>query len=98
MNSRTCLDPDLAGVGFFPSIVGLWRSWERDSMAWKRWLALFRHTALPIIGENLTDAWMLRAVPLAHEFPVTREVRRFNGRKAATLHRRNPDDGIVFVG
>ena len=42
-------------------------------MAWKMWLALFRQTALPIIGENLTDAWMLRAVPLAHEFPVTRD-------------------------
>ena len=27
-------------------------------------------TALPIIGEKLTDAWMLRAVPLAYEFPV----------------------------
>jgi len=32
----TCLDPDLAGVGFLSSIVGLWRSWERASMAWKR--------------------------------------------------------------
>ena len=24
-----------------------------------------------IIGEKLTDGWMLRALPLAHEFPVT---------------------------
>ena len=24
------------GLGFFASIVGLWRSWERASMAWKR--------------------------------------------------------------
>jgi Transposase DDE domain len=26
----------LAGVGFLSSIVGLWRSWERASKAWKR--------------------------------------------------------------
>ena len=32
----TCRDPDLAGVGFLSLIVGLWRSWERVSMAWKR--------------------------------------------------------------
>jgi hypothetical protein len=25
----TCLDPDLSGVGFLSSIVGLWRSWGR---------------------------------------------------------------------
>ena len=37
----------------------------------REWLALFRQTALPIIGAELTGAWMLRAVPLAHEFPVT---------------------------
>ena len=37
----------------------------------REWLALFRQTALPIIGAKLTDAWMLRAVPLADEFPVT---------------------------
>ena len=37
----------------------------------REWLALFRQTALPIIGEKLTDGWMLRALPLAHEFPVT---------------------------
>jgi hypothetical protein len=30
-----CPDPDLAGVGFLSSIVGLWRSWERASMARK---------------------------------------------------------------
>jgi hypothetical protein len=29
-------DPDLSGFGFLSSIVGLWRSWERASMAWKR--------------------------------------------------------------
>jgi len=37
----------------------------------REWLALFRQTALPIIGKELTDAWMLRAVQVAHEFPVT---------------------------
>jgi truncated hemoglobin YjbI len=37
----------------------------------REWLALFRQTAPPIIGAELTDAWMLRAVPLAYEFPVT---------------------------
>jgi hypothetical protein len=26
----------LAGVGFLSSIVGLWRNWERASMAWKK--------------------------------------------------------------
>ena len=49
-----------------------------------------------IIGEKLTDAWMLRAVPLAQEFPVTGDGETV--RKAATLHRRNPDEWIVFVG
>jgi truncated hemoglobin YjbI len=62
----------------------------------REWLALFRETAHPIIGEKLTDAWMLRAVPLAHEFPVTGDGEAV--RKAATLHRRNPDDWIVFAG
>lgn len=37
----------------------------------REWLALFRQTALPIIGEKLTDGWMLRALPLAPEFPLT---------------------------
>ena len=37
----------------------------------REWLALFHQTAVPIIGTNLTDAWTLRAVPLAHEFPLT---------------------------
>ena len=37
----------------------------------REWLALFRQTALPVIGAELTGAWILRAVPLAHEFPVT---------------------------
>jgi truncated hemoglobin YjbI len=27
----------------------------------REWLALFRQTALPVIGSELTDAWMLRA-------------------------------------
>jgi truncated hemoglobin YjbI len=36
----------------------------------REWLALFRRTAPPIIGAALTDAWMLRAAPLAYEFPV----------------------------
>jgi hypothetical protein len=53
-------------------------------------LALFRHTALPIIGAKLTDAWMLRAVLLAHEFPVTGDGDEVNARRAATQHRRNP--------
>ena len=40
----------------------------------REWLALFRQTALPIIGRELTDAWMLRAVRLPHELPVTGDV------------------------
>jgi truncated hemoglobin YjbI len=40
----------------------------------REWLAMFRQTALPIIGAELTGAWMLRAVPLAHEFPVSGDV------------------------
>ena len=40
----------------------------------REWLALFRQTALPIIGTELTDAWMLRAVRLHQEFPVTGDV------------------------
>ena len=94
----TYLEPNLAGVGFFAFNRGPVTQLGARFMAWKRWVALFRQTALPITGKNLTDAWMLRAVALAHESPVTATVRRFNGRKAATLHRRNPHDGIVFVG
>jgi truncated hemoglobin YjbI len=37
----------------------------------REWLALFRQTALPIIGRALTDAWMLRAMQVVHEFAMT---------------------------
>jgi truncated hemoglobin YjbI len=37
----------------------------------REWLALFRQTALPIIGKELTDAWMLRAVHVVQEFAMT---------------------------
>ncbi len=56
----------------------------------REWFALFRQTALPIIGAELTGAWMLRAVPLDHEFPVTGDDDAVHGRRAAPLHRRNP--------
>ena len=46
----TCLDPDLAGVGFLSSIVGLWRSGERASMAWKRSSV---RSALPVAAFSL---------------------------------------------
>ena len=37
----------------------------------REWLALFRQSAPPIIGKELTDAWMRRALQVADEFPVT---------------------------
>jgi len=37
----------------------------------RKWLALFRQSALPIIGAELTDAWKRRAVTLTEESPVT---------------------------
>jgi truncated hemoglobin YjbI len=41
--------------------------------AFRDWLALFRQTALPIIGPELTGAWMLRAAQLSHRFAAARE-------------------------
>ena len=35
-DDSTSLGPELPGFGFSSAIVGLWRSWERASMAWKR--------------------------------------------------------------
>lgn len=35
------------------------------------WLALFRQTALPIIGQEFTNAWMQRAERLARKFLIT---------------------------
>lgn len=52
------------------------------STLFKEWLAEFRKTAVPIIGAELADAWMLRAMHLAHEFPGTGDgntVRRAQG-------------------
>jgi truncated hemoglobin YjbI len=37
------------------------------------WLALFRHTALPIIGEELTRAWIEKAEPVAHQAAIIEE-------------------------
>jgi truncated hemoglobin YjbI len=35
------------------------------------WLALFRETALPIIGADLTGAWMRRVAQLSRKLPLT---------------------------
>jgi hypothetical protein len=59
----------------------------------REWLALFRQTALPIIGAELTGAWMLRALPLAYEFPVTGDgdaVQCAQGRYAASAKSKMP--------
>ena len=37
----------------------------------REWLAVFCQTARPIIGTELTDAWMTKAVQVTHEFPLT---------------------------
>ena len=54
-------------------IRGCGQMWISCSL-FREWLALFRQTALPIIGTELADAWLLRAVRLHHEFPVTGDV------------------------
>jgi truncated hemoglobin YjbI len=48
-------DPRMA---ISPSLLGIW-------------LALFRETALPIIGADLTSAWMRRVEHLGRELPLT---------------------------
>jgi hypothetical protein len=64
----------------------------------REWLALFLQTALPIIGAELTGAWILRAVPLAHEFPVTGDGDVVQWARAANCIGEIQDDWIVFVG
>jgi truncated hemoglobin YjbI len=39
----------------------------------REWLGLFRQIALPIIGAELTGAWMVRAAQLSHKFEVVAE-------------------------
>jgi truncated hemoglobin YjbI len=41
-----------------------------SSRLFREWFGLFRQTALPIIGAELTGAWMLRAARLSHKFEV----------------------------
>ena len=61
-NKLSDLDSEvIRGCGRMGTSPGLFREW----------LALFRQTALPIIGQALTDAWMRRAVQVVHEFAVT---------------------------
>ena len=42
------------------------------------WLALFRHTALPIIGEDLTRAWIEKAERVAHQAAISEDHQRNN--------------------
>jgi hypothetical protein len=61
---------DSAGNLVMEAIRGCGRMGISPSL-FRKWLAPFRQTAFPIIGKELTDAWMLRAVRETHEFPVT---------------------------